>query len=269
MPLTHFLCPDGQKRPIAECWQKCSLPDGRCLSLPTLVTIGQTREFTGVFSTTQLLNPTRLEYLQITKPFTVNPFDQAFALLGTRHHGRLEAVAKKIEGLEAEKALKGEVTGILDLLEPINGLDTYRLIDYKTFGSFAVAKLLDKKDGGEYDRHKLALQLNNYRIMASALGFNIVEIKAQVTVRDGGTFSAKNNGIDRNLYLLPVDILADDDVQDYFSDKAYALQQALITNTSELCQYEERWGGRRCKGYCSVFMYCPEGAQINKVKLEA
>ncbi len=216
-----------------------------------------------------LLNPTRLEYLQITKPYAVDPFGQAFALLGTRHHGRLEAVAKKIEGLESELALKGEVSGILDLLEPINSSDTYRLIDYKTFGSYAVAKLFDKKEGGEYDRHKLALQLNNYRVMASELGFSIVELKAQVTVRDGGTFSAKNNGIDLNLYLLPVDILPDDQVREYFLTKSYALNCALITGKTELCDYNERWAGRRCKDYCSVFMYCPEGAQINKVKLEA
>jgi len=269
MPLTNFRCSDGVTRPIAECWQKCPLPTGRCLSLPTLHTIGQTREYKGTFSTTQLLNPTRMEYLQITHPFSVDPFDQAFALLGTRHHGRLEDVAKKIEGLESELALKGEVSGILDLLEPINGTDTYRCIDYKCFGSYAVAKLLDKKDGGEYDRHKLALQMNNYRVMATELGFNIVELKAQITVRDGGTFSAKNNGIDRNLYLLSVDILPDDEVREYFLTKAYALNCALTTGKSELCDYDERWGGRRCKGYCSIVQWCPEGAKVNKVKLEA
>ncbi len=268
-PLRYFNCPDDEKRSINECLEKCPRPEGRCLSLPTLTTIGQTREYKGTFSTTQLLNPTRMEFLQITKPFSVDPFDRAFALLGTRHHGRLEAVAKKIEGLESELKLKGEVSGILDLLEPINGGDNYRLIDYKTFGSYAVAKLLDKKDGGEYDRLKLALQLNNYRIMASELGFNITELKAQITVRDGGTFSAKNNDIDFNLVMLPVDILADDYVREYFLTKAYALKTALDNNSiGELCDYQERWGGKRCKNFCNVFMYCPEGAMINKVKLE-
>jgi len=211
------------------------------------------------------LNPTRLEYLQITHDFSADPREFAFALLGTRHHQRLEAVAKKIEGMEAELVLKGEVSGILDLLEPINGSDQYRLIDYKTYGSYAVAKLLNDTQAGEYDRHKLALQLNNYRLMAQGLGFNVSELKAQCTVRDGGTFTAKRNGIVQNIYLIAVDILDDEDVTSYFSSKAIELLRALDKNIlPPLCPYEERWGGRRCKGYCSVFMHCPEGAKVNK-----
>lgn len=269
MSLAYFKCPDGMTRPIAECLEHCPRAEGRCLSLPTLTTIGQVRVWHGTPSTTQLLNPTRLEYLSITKPFAVDPFDQAFALLGTRHHGRLEAVAKKIAGLEAEVKLKGEVSGILDLLEPIDGGDTYRLIDYKTFGSYQVAKQLNVKDGGEYDRFKLALQMNNYRLMASEIGFQITELKCQITVRDGGTFSAKNNGISANLMMLPIEILPDDQVREYFLSKAYALITALNTRTMpELCDYNERWSGRRCKGYCPVFFACPEGAKVNKVEYQ-
>jgi len=268
VPLKYFNCSVGQIE-VSKCLEHCPNTQGRCLSLSTLVSIGQTRIFNGKPSTTQLLNPTRLEYLQITKPFAVDPFDQAFSLLGTRHHQKLEAVANKLEGLVAEKKLDGEVSGIVDLIEPINGGDTYRLIDYKTFGSFAVAKLLDLKKNGEYDRLKLALQLNNYRLMAQGLGFNIIELKAQITVRDGNTFSARNNGIDKNIYLLPVEIMPDDEVQEYFYTKASALQTALKTNESELCDYEERWGGRRCKGFCSVFMYCEQGAKVNKAEMQS
>lgn len=264
MPLTAFRCPDGITRPIADCLQAC--PNGdRCLSLPTLHSIGQAREWRGRPSTTQLLNPTRLEYLQIVHDYAIDPFDQAFALLGTRHHQRLEAVAKKIEGLESELVLKGEVSGILDLLEPINGGDTYRMIDYKTFGSFAAKKHMGTDPKDEYDRFKLALQMNSYRIMAAEIGFNIVELKVQITVRDGGTFSAKHNGVDRNLYLLPVEILPDEQVKEYFLTKSFALTQALKSETTELCNYEERWGGRRCTGFCSVMEFCPEGRAVNKL----
>ncbi len=268
MPLKWFICPDGKQIEVSQCLAQCPNPAGRCLSLPTLYSIGRTRVWNGKPSTTQLLNPTRLEYLQLTKDFAIDPYDQAFALLGTRHHQKLEAVAKKLEGLEAEKYLDGEISGIADLIEPINGGDQYRMIDYKTFGSFAVAKLLDLKDGGEYDRLKLELQMNNYRLMAQSLGFDIVELKAQITIRDGNTFSARNNGIDKNIYLLSVKILPDDKVQEYFATKAYALKKAIETNQTELCNYEERWGGRRCKGFCSVYMYCPEGAKVNKVELQ-
>lgn len=268
MPLTYFKCQQGLI-PIEKCLEKCPSPRGRCLSLPTLYSIGQTRIWTGTPSTTQLLNPTRMEYLQITKPFAIDPFDQAFALLGTRHHQMLESVANKFTGLDAEKRLTGEVSGIVDLLEPVNGGNEYRLIDYKTFGSYVVAKLLDIKKNGDYDKLKLQLQLNNYRLLAFPIGFNIVELMAQITVRDGGTFTAKNNGINKNIYLLPVPIMPDDEVTEYFLTKSYALITALNDNIlPSLCDYEERWGGRRCKGFCNVAQYCPEGAKVNKIKLE-
>ena len=265
MPLKFFNCPDGVTRPVAECLEKCPRSEGRCLSLPTLTSIGSIRIWKGIPSTTQLLNPTRMEYLQLTKPFSVDPFDQAFALLGTRHHGRLEIVAKKIAGLEAEKKLTGEVSGICDLLEPTGNDDTYRLIDYKTFGSYALAKQLNIKEG-DYDQLKLQLQLNNYRLMAQGVGFNVTELWAQVTVRDGGTFSARNNKIDKNLYMLPIKILPDDYVQEYFLTKASALINAVETQTMpELCDYQERWNGRRCKGFCPVMEFCKEGRVVNKL----
>ena len=268
MPLKYFNCPDSKRREIIEC-AKCPRPNGRCLSLPSLRTIGSIRQWTGTPSTTQCLNPTRMEYLQIKYDYAVDPFAQAFALLGTRHHGRLEEVAKRIEGLEAELRLKGETSGILDLLEPIDGDNNYRLIDYKTFGSYAAMKHLNPKENGEYDRLKLALQLNNYRLMATDLGFNITELKVQITVRDGNTFSARHNGVENNIYLLPVEILPDDLVKEYFLTKSFLLCKAVDNDIlPELCDYQERWGGRRCAGYCNVFMYCPEGAKVNKVELE-
>ncbi len=266
--LTYFKCQNGNQIRVIDCLEHCPQGD-RCLSLPTLTTIGQVRQYKGTPSTTQLLNPTRIEYLQITKPFAVDPFDRAFALLGTRHHSMLDTIAKKIEGLKSEMKLEGEILGTLDLLEPIDGSDEYRLIDYKTYGSYAVAKLLNLKDEGKYDRQKLTLQLNNYRLLVRDYGFKVKELKCQITVRDGNTFSARNNKVDRNLYMIPVEIMDDNEVKEYFLTKSYALKTALEKNElPEPCPYDERWGVRRCKGYCSVIQWCPEGAMVNKVKLE-
>jgi hypothetical protein len=69
-------------------------------------------------------------------------------------------------------------------------------------------------------------------------------------------------------YMIPIEVMPDDEVREYFLTKAYALTTALEKNgPPELCPYEERWSGRRCKGYCSVAQWCPEGAMVNKVKL--
>ena len=275
MSLKYFLCPDGQKRAIMECLEHCPRTEGRCLSLPTLYDIGHDRQWQGIPSTTQLLNPTRQEYLKITKDYAIKPKSRAFALLGTRHHRRLEVVAKKIEGIEAELKLKSqEVSGILDLLEPDPTQAGYYILwDYKTWGSYSLALHLSLKINGEYEQRQIALQTNNYRILVEAikeLDFKISQIKVQCTVRDGHTKSAYWNKIEDTIVVLPIDFLPDDEVKEYFSRKRVALLTALETETMpELCDWEERWKGRRCKGdLCPVHPFCPEGAKINKVKLE-
>jgi len=268
--LTYFNCPDGVQRPIKECLEKCPRKEGRCLSLPSLYDIGKVREWTGKPSMTQLLNPTRIAYLQITKPYAVTPQEMAFALLGTRHHYKLEQVARKIEGLEVEKFLDGDETGILDLLQP-DELNSgfFELIDYKTWGSYSVAKILRPDASNGYELHQVELQLNNYRVKVEKLGFPVKRLAVQCTVRDGGTFTARNNKIDFKLAMLPVTILEDKVVTDYFKTKREALLNALDNGVlPEMCPYEERWANRRCIGeLCPVHYWCPEGAMMNKVEL--
>ena len=268
MPLTEFICPDGSRRPIDTCAQ-CPRPEGRCLSLPTLRDAAQDRIWSGKPSTTQLLNPTRMEYLKITKPYAISPESRAFAMLGTKHHQRLEIMAKQIEGIIAEKKLSGTVTGILDLLEPDElNEGFYKLIDYKTWGAYALVKHLGTEGNGSHDRHNLELQLNNYRLMVEAVGFPVSRMMVQCTVRDGGTASAHKQGIHERMYWIPVEFLDNDDIIDYFMTKADALVEAVQSDTMpELCPYEDRWNGRRCKGFCDVAEWCPEGAQVNKMEL--
>ena len=122
MPLRYLNCPDGVRRHINVCLDKCPRPEGRCLSLPTLISVSRQREWTGKPSTTQLINGTRLAYLQIVHDYAVDPFDRAFALLGTRHHMRLEKVAQTLNALSEEK-MDGDDTGILDLLVPDETVD--------------------------------------------------------------------------------------------------------------------------------------------------
>lgn len=266
MPLRFFICPDNATRSIAQCLEHCPRPEGRCLSLPTLHELSYGREWTGKPSTTQLLNPTRMEFLKITKDYSITPQERAFALLGTQHHRRLEIIAKKITELEAEKKLSDDVnTGILDLLEPDNG--KWILTDYKTWGSYAVAKILDKDS---YERLHNSLQLNDYRLKVEPLGFTISKMRWQITVRDGGTFTARKNGIEDKMPMIEADWLDDDFVTTYFYDKNKLLLTALDRNVLPgLCPFEERWNGRRCKGsLCEVHGFCPEGAMINKIKLE-
>ena len=257
MPLTFFDCEAGHI-PIKDCLKQC--PKERCLSLPTLHAIGEERihEPPYVFSTTQLLNGTRLAYLQMTKPYSADPKLRGFMLLGTRHHQRLEEVAKRIEGMIPEKQLGGEISGILDLLQPNNKDDTWSIIDYKTIGCYAIKKLLNNNWDNGYD-----LQQNNYRIKAGRLNFNVTKLFIQYTARDGGTRTYKKYGLSDQIGLIPVPILDDDYVINYFNSKDKALRTALETNTMPpMCNYQERWANKRCLSYCDMVEHCPEGSAM-------
>ena len=86
----------------------------------------------------------------------------------------------------------------------------------------------------------------------------IDEMWIQATVRDGGTVSAKQNKVDKNIYMIPVERLSDQYVRMYFGQKAADLLQALDTDDPAKCTDEENWNGRRCKMYCEVSKFCPQ-----------
>jgi len=217
-------------------------------------------------------------------------------LLGTRHHGRLDAIAQKLNVLSEEK-LGGEVSGIFDLLEPDEEAEAYILTDYKTTGSFRVAQWLGLQghkvpdstgsvyktsgtwgkagslkmvtqwtaDSSRADLWSEELQLNNYRLMVEALGFPVSRMRLQVTVRDGGTAIAENRGVAENIYLIPVKRLEDGFVHLYFDVKRRQLLAALDTHILPFpCNAKESWDGRRCKGYCDPWQSCDVGVNAHR-----
>lgn len=291
MPLKFFDCQDGVRRPIETCIARCPRPEGRCVSLPTLVAVAQQRPWAGNPSTTQLINGTRLAYLQITEDYAVNPIGRAFALLGTQHHTRLERVTKRMNVL-AEEKLGGDVTGILDLLCPdeTSEQEAYELWDYKTAGSFKVAKalgLVGKKvpsptgeiyktsgkwgkagdikmvkiwvpDATAQDIWEWEYQINHYRVKIEAIGFPVSNMFVQITVRDGGTASARNRGIAAEICKVPIRRIPDNIIIDYFGQKRRQLLAALVKHRlPPMCNDAETWRGRRCNGFCDAAEFCP------------
>jgi hypothetical protein len=215
---------------------------------------------------------------------------QAFRLLGTEHHRRLDKVAQKLNMLSEEK-LDGEITGILDLLtvDELIATESYHLWDYKTAGSFKVAKalgLVAKKipdpNGSVYktsgkwgnagdpkmvtiweldpeavDMWDWILQFNTYRRKIEPLGFPISRITAQVTVRDGGTMVAESRGITENIYLIPIPFISDEIVDYNMNTKREALLHCLKHHEMPpKCDLVESWNGRRCQGFCDVTEFC-------------
>lgn len=261
MSLRWFDCDAGRVE-VKDCLAGCPL-GRRCLTKPTLVEIATEREWTGKASTTQLLNGTALSWLKLTQDYGISPKSRAFALLGTRHHARLEEVAKEL-GLPTEVKLDGEITGIVDLIEIENG--EIVLSDLKTFGSFKVKKCLGLEEvtRGRWwcnpklvDMLEVELQLNKYRVeLEKQLGIIVDRMQIQVTVRDGGLWSATKSGITENMYLIPVSKMADEEVEKYFNKKAKDLGIALACGWTEKCSDWESWSGKRCEKICEVREQC-------------
>src|ERR1043165_7936573 len=139
MPATRFICPDGVEIPIQSCYLKCRM-EHRCLTQATLRAIGGSGEshaWDGVPHVTSLMNGQMYEYLRHTVDYAVDPRDSAFALLGTQVHAKLETAAG---GLGEIKRRTSWVQGTTDSVEVEDG--EYTLNDYKTWGSYRVARAL-------------------------------------------------------------------------------------------------------------------------------
>jgi len=293
--LKGFICLDGARIELDKCLTKCRMKE-RCLTKPTLRLIARQREWKGLPSTTQLLNGTMLEFLKLTRDFYVYPETRAFAVLGTLSHSQLESEASADE-LSEMRFYDSINSGQSDYIDP----EDKSLTDYKTWGAYHVAKflgmtyeLIDDPSGALYQRktqsggqvfqkghpkqiklwlpnplfartRDVELQLNDYRIKAEkTLKLKIKKLKVQVTVRDGDTATARNYGVDWRMRLLPVSLLPDGEVIEYFADKAHDLIRALDYGEWDTpCSQDECWERRRCSHkYCEVWDQCPQGLEV-------
>ena len=293
MPATTFTCPDGINHPISTCLsvRGCRMPQ-RCATRPFLQLAGSDRPWGGVTPSAAGNGP-RMMYLKATVDYAVNPMDRVWAAFGTSTHERLALSDYTFNVLAEEKLSDGQITGIADLLEEDeNDPGNYILFDHKTWGSYKVAKSLGittkshddpiiengvpvllksgknkgkpktKKrteriiDPNSIDLRNEELQLNRYRILFNSYRFNITKIFIQVVSRDGGTHIAKSRGIDKNLYIIPIRILPDQYVLDFYARLQHECDLAFTHKYAPKCDAHQSWDGRRCEGYCEVFKEC-------------
>lgn len=294
MGYSRYICPDGVEVKIDECLTECRLkgqvnpetgdlycPAGRCLSRRTLNALADQREWTGIPSTTQLLNGTREAYLKIVKDYAINPRESLFMLHGSKVHDYLEKYTGEDEMSEV-RLEDGVSTGAFDYWTSEDGGTLY---DLKTYGSYKAAKVLGLeevkiptgafykngnpkyrkvfKKGGRHDRMDLAIQLNDYRTkIESQLNKPVKNMVCEIIVRDGNTYMAAQRGITEPGYLVPVNKISDCYVKAYMKKKADALKHALETNEMPPpCKPRERWGDRKCSSYCPVKEFCDYGKE--------
>jgi len=291
MGAIRFLCPDGNVQSISECLKPngCRMED-RCATTAYLHLIAYDRKWQGV-SPSSAGNGPRLLYLKATSDYTIDPNDRTFAVLGTATHDNLGADKHTKNVLSEEKLSDDEMKGIADILEyDEHNIGKYIITDYKTFGSYKAAKCMGivttedeiiengqpvllksgknkgkpktrkifTKDPARAELRNETLQINSYRIFFERAGFPISRMQLQIIPRDGGTYIAKSRGIERNLYMVTVPFLPDDEVKKFYNDLQSEVDVAFLTGWVRRCNKEESWEGRRCENYCEISDACSE-----------
>lgn len=283
MPATKFICPNGQRIRITDCLSSCPNSQ-RCMFLPTLRAVANSLERNISEPTvTELIAGVRETYLKKTSAYAVEPASVLYALQGQAIHSINELNTQG--AILSEERLKDEITsGQFDLYGKILDADEGVLGDLKITSSFKLMKALGiykvKVDTGEIYKSGLkkgqpkfktelrydgvrdlldwAIQLNAYRMLLEQAGFSVNRMMIQAICRDSSLRIAQERGIDKSVYLIPINKISDHWLTRYFKHKAKTLRNAIESKTlPPVCSYRERWGNRKCLGYCAARENCP------------
>ena len=283
MPASHFICPDGNCVHIEDCLRGCPNQQ-RCMFLPTLRAVANSldRQISEP-TVTELIAGTRETFLKKTTDYAVDPASVLYAIHGQAVHSINE---RHTQGeILSEERLKDDITsGQFDLFGKILDEDNGVLGDLKVTSSFKLMKALGiykvKVDTGEVyksgvkkGQHKFrsefrfdgvrdildwAIQLNYYRLLLERAGFKVNRMFIQAICRDSGLRIAAERGITKSVYVIPVYGISDRWLEKYFRHKAKALREAIQSTTlPPVCSFRERWGDRKCLGYCAARQNCP------------
>ena len=289
MPANKFICPDGNRINIAECLSSCPNQQ-RCMFLPTLRAVANSLDRKISEPTvTELIAGTRETFLKKTTDYAVDPASILYALHGQAVHSINE---RHTQGnILSEERLKDEITsGQFDFFGKILDADDGVLGDLKITSSFKLMKALGiykqkvatgevyktgSKKGlpkfktelrfdGVRDLLDWAIQLNYYRMLLEQAGFKVNRMVIEALCRDSGLRIAQERGI------IPINKISDHWLQLYFHHKAKALRNAINSNAlPPVCSFRERWGNRKCLGYCAARENCPYAQKLTATKEES
>lgn len=294
MPATKFICPDGQRVDIADCLRGCP-NNQRCMFLPTLRAVANSLDRKLSEPTvTELIAGTRETFLKKTTNYAVDPASVLYALHGQAVHSINE---QQTQGdILSEERLKDEITsGQFDLFGKILDDDEGVLGDLKITSSFKLMKALGiykaKVNTGEFYKSGLkkglpkfrselrfdgvrdlldwAIQLNYYRMLLERADFKISRMYIQALCRDSGLRIAAERGITKPVYIIPINKISDCWLERYFRHKSKILRESISTNTlPPICSVRERWGNRKCLGYCAARENCPYAQSLLKEAID-
>jgi len=234
----------------------------RCATIPFLTLIGYDRKWEGV-SPSSAGNGPRMLYLKATTDYVVDPNSRVFAALGTGVHGKLsihsytkDALVAKWLGIIAETK---EETLLDENDKPILLKSGKNKGQPKTRQNRTILT-----DPIKADMREVELQINRYRLLFEKHGFPISRMQIQAIPRDGGTYIAKNRGIDKNLYIIPVRRLQNKFVLEFYQNLSDQVNEAFKTGYARQCNIWEAWDNRnRCENFCEVKNVCIEMSKAN------
>ena len=304
MPAKWFKCPDGETIEIAKCLSHngCRMAE-RCATRPFLRLVGYDREWRGVTPSAAGNGP-RLLFLKAMTDYIIDPDSRVWAAFGTSTHEVLGIHKYSNDVMSEERFHDGEMGGTADVLEiDENDQKYFILTDYKTWGSYKVAKSLGIKvekseetlldvegnvvilksgknkgmpktkkhstittDPASADLKGEELQLNRYRLFFEANGFPVSKIQIQAIPRDGGTWIAQSRGVTKNLYIIPLKRLNNAYVLNFYRALKKEVNECFKTGYIRKCNQWESWEGRRCDGYCEVVSACKQMSKTNNEK---
>ena len=293
MPATKFICPDGQETPILKCLNRCPKRE-RCMFLPTLRAVVKSLD-RGIEepTVTELISGVRETYLKKTTDYAIDPQSALYALQGQAVHTLHEECT---EGeILSEVRLKDALTsGKFDMYGKILDESDGTLGDLKVTSSYKIMKALgihkvDVATGEVYKtgarkgqpktrkeiryggvRHVMdwAIQLNYYRMLLEKAGFTVKRMVIQAICRDNSLRTASERGIEQTVYLIPIHKISDRWLERYFAKKSKMLNEALETKKlPPACSNRERWGGRKCLGFCEARAECPFAKELRMMNL--
>ncbi len=103
-------------------------------------------------------------------------------------------------------------------------------------------------------------------MLLDRVGFKVNRMYIQALCLDSGLRIAAERGIDKPVYIIPVNKISGDRwLERYFRHKAKILREAIATKTlPPICSMHERWGDRKCLGYCATRENCPHAQNLVK-----
>jgi hypothetical protein len=257
MPITGFICPDGEAVSLEDCFRECRIKHlfqtGRCKALPFLKRAGKDRPWDGKLSSTQILTGTREILLKVTKPYHINPSRKVAAIIGTNTHNILYRLT---DSTYAEETLYNElIKGTYDMYDP----ETGTLYDYKTWGAWKIVKALSEDTSQRADAlFDVTVQMNQYRILLKQKypQLEIKQLAVQVISRETNLKTTRQMGLMDDAPVILIPEIDSSIIERYQAVKNICVQKAFLTDWAPLCRERETWGGKKCSGYCDVSHIC-------------